>query len=266
MQRCLVARVAFLVSMSSGSRCGRVAFLASLGLAACGPTVSTTPEENTSSEAGTTEADALTSGALTATGAVETNGGESTMAMSSSGAGSGDTTAATTGTVDVCESYRQGDCTDDAQLRDVSVSVVSNSFGREDVPLEFDASRGSVACWGLSPTGGVRIEVFLGPFDICEPQTRVTLTVYDGARLYDLETDPGPPGMLEPGLVRLGGSYEPTFAFHTSYDTINSRGFGTVDVRELPTDEGVRFEFHAVGWVGAADGWVFDLEVGAAGE
>lgn len=74
---------------------------------------------------------------------------------------------------------------------------VELAFG-EDVPAVFDASQGSYACLSLFDEV-VRLKLAFAPIE----HSYLLLEVRDGARTYDLATDPGPPGTGQAGLIEL---------------------------------------------------------------
>jgi hypothetical protein len=145
----------------------------------------------------------------------------------------------------------------DLELVGVVLDVTTHRISDQDIAMSYDTAQGSRACATVLEDG-ILVSVSAGPFDRGFPQSNLRLTVRDGARLYDLEVDAGPPGMGIAGDIQLSYAYE-LGPMTTSYDTINQAGTGTVDVLALPLDGGTSFEFAAQGEIAGSDGWVFDL-------
>lgn len=146
---------------------------------------------------------------------------------------------------------------DGIALADVVIDVRTNQVFGEDAAVAFDPEVDWACVENID--GMVRLRVQHGPPLFGEPGSMVLLAVYDGARIYDLATDPDPPGSGNAGLIEL--SYNVPFepAGIAVFDTVNTAATGTVDVIALPTGGGVHHEFHATGEIGGSDGWVFDL-------
>jgi hypothetical protein len=145
---------------------------------------------------------------------------------------------------------------------DVEVAFVTNRILDEDIPVVFDPDRGSEACVRMDD-GWVRVFLAMGPFAEWGPCTMIGLDVGDGARLYDLATDPGPPATGNPGLLQFGNDYQATSSGTWSFSTINQASVGTVDVVSLPVDGETQLEFAAQGAIAGSDGWEFDFHVSA---
>lgn len=146
---------------------------------------------------------------------------------------------------------------DSIALENVVFEVQTNRVFGEDAPVAFDPTMDWACLQDID--GGVRIRVQHGPPLFGEPGSLLTAEIRDGARLYDLATDPDPPGGGSPGLIQLGYMvpFEP--AGVAVFDTINTAGTGTVDVIALPGAGEVTVELHAAGEIGGSDGWAFDL-------
>jgi hypothetical protein len=216
--------------------------LVAIAVAACGGGGGT-PDEGSTTAAGSS------SGAATTTG--------SASADASASAGSDDEG------LEEAEGAEETDgpgspCLGDVELAEVAIELTVNRVFGEDVDAPFDPDQGSHACVGVSDEV-VRIYARFGPFDFGEPGSYLGLDVYDGARVYDLATDPAPPGSGEPGLVRFQYDYQIESATTASFGTINQASTGTVDVVALPIDGGAQVEFTAAGEIAAPDGWEFDM-------
>jgi hypothetical protein len=147
---------------------------------------------------------------------------------------------------------------DDILLENVVVEVATNRILGDDVAAVFDPEQGSYACLQFDGEW-LKLRALLGPFDLDEPRTRLHLHVADGARLYDLAEDPGPPATGDPGLLGFGNAYQVTVVTTYDFDTINQAGLGTVDVTALPIDGEATLEFTAEGEIAGPDGWQFEL-------
>jgi hypothetical protein len=151
---------------------------------------------------------------------------------------------------------------DQLELTDVVLEFTTNRVLGEDIVAAFDPAQGSSACAWVSDER-VQVRARFGPFDLGEPRSSFALTLYDGARVYDLETDPGPPGSGDPGLIEFGFTYMTDSTTTYSFGTINQACVGTVDALALPIDGGTTVEFTGVGELAGPGGWEFDMHFSA---
>jgi hypothetical protein len=143
------------------------------------------------------------------------------------------------------------------ELEGVVVEVATNRVLGDDAPVEYDAE--SFACL-YADDGAVSLRVTIGPSDRWGPRSHVKLTIYDGARAYDLATDAAPPNSGEDGSIDLSYTYAIDRSSTVVFETAHHVGTGTVSVVEIGTgDTNVDVTF--TGELGAPDGWEFDLHV-----
>jgi hypothetical protein len=251
-----------------------------LAVVACGPTIDATDEMATTTGAlgppstpGSTSTSTVTSvstatsgstSELESTSSFETTSTAPPMTSSESGTGSSggfDLQACGAGGGDGGTGGGE-ECFGKIQLQDVEMEIATNRIMGEDIAAAFDPDQGSVACLRLDD-GWARLYLQLAPFDWGGACTTINVDIGDGARLYDLATDPGPPGTGQRGLLGVGNAYQASGTTTLSYSTINQAGVGSVDVVSLPVDGETTLELAAQGAIVTPDGWEFDFHITA---